>query len=170
MQLTRIAPLWSLIKRHPYLLAIWVTITYVSCAEYFGIFIFEAGIPCLIYACIRCGLNWGKLEVRSKYLFLIALVLLSSGISYGIQIRRSNEARAYADHIVAQLLEYERSHGSLPVKLDDVPELTSKVKRPHRLFYIGDRGEPYLYYADTFMPFEGWHYDFKDKLWIFVPD
>ncbi|MES2037096.1 MAG: hypothetical protein V4495_04610 [Pseudomonadota bacterium] len=170
MQFTLLVPLWVLIKRHPYLTAIWATITYVSSAEYFGIAILEAGIPCLIYACIRCALNWRKTEVRSKYLFLIALVLLSSSIVMGIQMHRSNEARAYADHIVAKLLEYQHNHGNLPVNLDDIPELAGKGKRPHMLIYSKNKGEPFLYYADTFMPFEGWHYDFKDKLWVYVPD
>ncbi|MFZ6778898.1 hypothetical protein ACO0LD_18895 [Undibacterium sp. Ji83W] len=87
-----------------------------------------------------------------------------------IQIHRRDEARAYADHIVAKLLEYQHSHGNLPVKLDDIPELASTVKRPHMLFYDNEKEEPFLYYADTFMPFEGWHYDFKEKLWIFVYD
>lgn len=170
MQLTQLAPLWSLIKRHPYLIAIWVLITYLSSAEYFGIAIFEIGIPCLIYACIRCALNWRKFEVRSTYVFLIALILLSSGIAMSIQTYRRNEARAYADHILTKLLEYQRSHGNLPVKLDEIPELASKVKRPHMLFYIKDKDEPHLYYADTFMPFEGWRYDFKEKRWVYVPD
>lgn len=170
MRLSQFAPLWLLIKRHPYLIAIWVAITYISSAEYFGIFILEAGIPCLIYACIKCAFNWRMAEVRSKYLFLIVLVLLSSSIAYGIQIRRSNEARLYADHIVAQLLAYQRKHGSLPVKLDDIPELTNKGKQAHMLIYSKNKEDAFLYYADTFMPFEGWKYDFKEKQWVFVYD
>lgn len=132
--------------------------------------IYVLAVPCLLYAAIRYLCNLRSPEKRDKYLHFTCIILLSSSFVAGVHIWRHHQARTYADHIVAKLFEYQATHGNLPAKLDDIPELASDGKHPHMLFYSNDKEAPFLLYAATFVPFEAWHYDFKEKLWIYDYD
>lgn len=132
--------------------------------------IYLIAVPCLFYAVFRCLFNWRSPEVRGKYVFFIGIILLSSAIVASVHTWRHHQARGYADNIVAELEKHRLQHGKLPVSLNEVPALASDGKRPHMLYYQNKNGDPFLLYAATFVPFETWHYDFKEKLWVYDYD
>lgn len=170
LQITRLAHLWAFIKPHPYLIAIWTAITYACSPEHSGFVIYLIAAPCLLYAAIRCLFNLRSSEVRNQYLLFIAFILLSSAIVTSVHVWRHHKARNYADHIVAELEKHQQQYGKLPVSLDEIPALAHEGNRPHMLYYSNDNANPFLFYTATFVPFEGWRYDFKSKIWVYVYD
>jgi len=163
-------PLLNLPSRHPYLIVIWAVITFMCSAEHAGFVIYLLAAPSLLYAFIKCLFNLHSAEVRNKYAFLIAVILLSSAIVASVHTWRHHQARDYADTVVAALEKHQQQHGKLPISLDEIPALAGDGRRPHMLAYLNGKDGPYLIYAATFVPFEAWHYDFKEKLWIYDYD
>lgn len=163
-------PLLTQVRRHPYLIVIWVVITFICSAEHAGFMLYLIALPCLLYAAIRCLCNLRSPEVRGKYVFFIGIVLLASAIVAGVHAWRHHQARDYADNVIAELKKHQQQHGEFPASLDEIPALASVGKRPHMLYYSNEEGSPYLLYAATFVPFESWHYDFKEKHWVYDYD
>lgn len=157
-------------RRHPYLIVIWAVLTFICSAEHAGFMIYLIALPCLLYAVIRCLFNLRSPEVRGKYVFFIGIILLASAIVAGVHVWRHHQARDYADNILAELDKYQQQHGKLPTNLNEIPALAHDGKRPHMLYYRNDKGSPFLLYAATFVPFESWHYDFKEKQWVYDYD
>jgi hypothetical protein len=170
MQLTRLAPLWSLIKRHPYLIAIWVLITWFCSQDYFGFAIYLLALPSLLYAIVQCAFNWRTSKLRHQYILLCVMIALAFMTINMVHKYKDDRARVYADHIAGELEQYYKLHGKLPLSLNDIPALAHQGKRPHMLFYLNGKNGPFLFYATSFAPFSGWNYDFEKRQWLYQHD
>lgn len=170
MQLTRFAPLWSLIKRHPYLIAIWTGITWFCSQDYFGFAIYLLALPSLFYTIVQCAFNWRTIELRYKYILLFIMIVLAFMTVDVVHKYKDDRAKVYAEHIVGELEQCYKLYGKLPRSLNDIPALATQEKRPHMLFYLNEKNGPFLFYATSFAPFSGWNYDFEKRQWLYQHD
>lgn len=162
--------LFSIFKQHPYLILLWVGITWLCSIEHMGMLSWVILPVVLVYACIRYASHLKNDVVRKRAVLLMRLSLVSFTIAMLIQNHHEASAKEYRDMVVSALKEYEKTHGQLPASLDDIPALASDGPRPHHLKYYQDNYGALLYYSSTFSHLNRMKYDFSNQTWKSVSD
>lgn len=98
---------------------------------------------------------------------ILALALAAIGAVHWWYAR---DARAHAQAAADAVLAFRSREGRFPAQLAEVGVDATQLRRHWRLHYQGESGEPVLFYATTFTPFETYHFDFGMRSWVYRPD
>jgi hypothetical protein len=124
--------------------------------------------PALLVGLVQLGLAWRVAEKRVSCLFSIGVLLLATAVVGGVHVYRHLSARAEADRMVRQILDFREKQGRFPKdesELGGATPLGRFMRRPH--YSLEPDGQPALFYLATFIIYDTWHYDFARKAWIY---
>lgn len=79
-------------------------------------------------------------------------------------------ARRDADLALTKVLRYRTQHGVYPADLAAAGISDPQYGHEWMLHYEGENGQPELFYAATFVPFDTYSYDFQTMEWRYQPN
>jgi hypothetical protein len=79
-------------------------------------------------------------------------------------------SRKDADLVVAKVLEYRIQHGVYPKDMMEAGINDPRFGHEWMLHYEAENGQPELFYAATFVPFDTYGYDFQTLQWRYRVD
>lgn len=127
------------------------------------IFVFLWMAPWLLYTLFRCQRHPAERQARlinvGMWCVCIAIVLTSHIIMH-------HNAQTYANQVATQIEAYHAQHGSYPSQPEDIC-ISNAAFRDHLGYggYFYKDGQPNLFYASTYVPFELESYDFTRHTW-----
>lgn len=125
-------------------------------------------VPWVLYGLL---VIWRKPERRQIQLGKISIWLLVVVIVGGVQWSRHAAARQDAERVAHAVLRYSQERGAWPAQLSDAGVDEAPLKKRWMLGYdLRERGQPFLFYANTFSPFQPYVYDFDTREWDLRPD
>lgn len=124
----------------------------------------------IIYSSICCFAinNQEHLPLFQKWFYvinkknLVVLFAIAASSVYHIYLYKTTESKALK--ISTAINEYHRSNGKYPSNLSDIATLEQDIQEIG-VYYDYSKEVPFLMYKSTFMPFETFMYDFKNKTW-----
>ena len=128
----------------------------------FMIWLFVA--PIILYHAAQT-MRFRKNPVRlSQHLFSFGASLLVALEIASVHTYLHVTSRTQADQVVNTVLSYKATHGHYPNELTAIEDTKTMPPRELMLGY-SSKEKPQLFYAETFVPFAVWVYDFKSLKW-----
>ena len=118
-------------------------------------------IPNCVYVAIR------NANERRWRLFSMAVWIASMLVIAGIHYDLATATRHDADEIVAAIKKYKSEYGTYPPSVEMIGMSQQQIRK--RLGFGGyffEKGQPDLFYANTFIIFHTYHYDFLKDVWV----
>ena len=106
-----------------------------------------------------------RLQAARVLVWLVAVSAVA-----GVHWHKVRASRLDAEQAATAILAYKARHGAYPASLGEVGMDAAMLKKRWLLFYGMHEGNPTLFYAATFVPFETFHYDFEQSQWRHNPD
>lgn len=151
---------------HPTLIAAGV-VTLFLCQRHLGfVVLFEVFILTLwIIASIWVSIR--NPQQRSLQAAKVGIWLLSVGIVIGVHLLVATQTRAKAQKLVDAVMSHSASHGTYPEDLQSIGYTKDEVRSMIGMGgYHFENGQPFFFYASTYVPFETDHYDFSKHEWV----
>lgn len=125
-------------------------------------------IPLVVGALAKSGFLVLRKRVETK-VFITKLLMWSSCVMVVLLTHyiRHHDTRRMANDVVLQIEQFHQENSVYPESILEVG-LTEKELRKNLIMGFYDYSErgPLLVYAVTYMPFETYHYDFKEREWV----
>lgn len=109
-------------------------------------------------------------EQRTLLFWKIAIWVVVLASLGGIHWYYATASRQDAERVASSLFRYKAQQGVFPVELSQVGIDAQSLKKDWMLHYSIVNGQPVLFYATTFTPFETYSYDFAKRAWHHNPD
>lgn len=161
----------SALHRNSFFFLAFAGITLLCSQPHSGFMFLLLAPPTLLYQGIRLLHDRRSPPQRTLRLTSIAIVTISALIVASAHIRLHTQSRIQANQIVEAVERFHATNRRYPANFSELESgLPEEHRRRLRLWYAAESGQPVLFYAATFVPFETWHYDFATRTWHYVPD
>lgn len=145
-----------------------VLLTFFLAHPQAGFMIYMFALPLLIWLIYSIYVVLTKPGRRKWQIIRMAVWVVSFMVVWMVHDKLKQTTRHDADDIVAAINRYKSEHGAYPDNIEMIgvskKQLEEKLGRPSGYFY--DKGKPDLYYADTFIIYQTYFYDFQKNTWV----